>query len=104
MSRFPDYVLRNRQAWNAMAAEYEEPGRRAWASAEPTWGIWGIPESQLRVLPDLAGKDVIELGCGTAYVSAWLARRGATSSASTTRRYNSRMPGVFKESSDFGSR
>jgi len=26
---------------------------------------------------DLAGKDVIELGCGTAYVSSWLARRGA---------------------------
>jgi SAM-dependent methyltransferase len=25
----------------------------------------------------VAGKDVIELGCGTAYVSAWLARRGA---------------------------
>jgi SAM-dependent methyltransferase len=26
---------------------------------------------------DLAGKRAIELGCGTAYVSAWLARRGA---------------------------
>jgi SAM-dependent methyltransferase len=26
---------------------------------------------------DVAGKDAIELGCGTAYVSAWLARRGA---------------------------
>ncbi len=26
---------------------------------------------------DLAGKDAIELGCGTAYVSAWLAQRGA---------------------------
>jgi SAM-dependent methyltransferase len=32
----------------------------------------------LRLLPDdLAGMDVVELGCGTAYVSAWLARRGA---------------------------
>jgi SAM-dependent methyltransferase len=30
------------------------------------------------MLPDdLAGKDAIELGCGTAYVSAWMARRGA---------------------------
>jgi SAM-dependent methyltransferase len=27
--------------------------------------------------PDLAGQDTIELGCGTGYVSAWLARRGA---------------------------
>jgi len=30
------------------------------------------------MLPDdLTGKDTIDLGCGTAYVSAWLARRGA---------------------------
>ena len=29
------------------------------------------------MLDDVAGKDTIELGCGTAYVSAWLARRGA---------------------------
>ena len=29
------------------------------------------------MLGDVAGKDVVELGCGTAYVSAWLARRGA---------------------------
>lgn len=31
----------------------------------------------MRILPDVKGLDVIELGCGTAYVSAWLARRGA---------------------------
>lgn len=42
------------------------------------WGIWGIPESELRILPEvIADLDTIELGCGTAYVSAWLARRGA---------------------------
>jgi SAM-dependent methyltransferase len=29
------------------------------------------------MLPDVSGMDTIELGCGTAYVSAWLARRGA---------------------------
>ena len=45
---------------------------------EPTWGIWSVPESELRMIPeDVAGKDAIELGCGTAYVSSWLARRGA---------------------------
>jgi SAM-dependent methyltransferase len=27
--------------------------------------------------PDLAGIDSLKLGCGTAYISAWLARRGA---------------------------
>jgi SAM-dependent methyltransferase len=70
------HVLRNRAAWDSWAAEYAEPGRRAW-QAEPRWGIWGIPESEVHLLPDVAGRDVIELGCGTAYVSAWLTRRGA---------------------------
>ena len=74
----PEHVRRNRACWDALAAEYAPGGERAWAREEPTWGIWRVPESQLHVLPvDLAGKDVIELGCGTAYVSAWLARRGA---------------------------
>src|SRR5215470_3496599 len=77
-SELPEHVRRNRDRWDARAAEYVGPGERAWARHEPTWGIWRVPDSELRVLPDdLAGKDVIELGCGTAYVSAWLARRGA---------------------------
>ena len=46
-------------------------------SAEPNWGDWSIPESQLRLLPDVAGMETIELGCGTAYFSGWLARAGA---------------------------
>ena len=57
---------------------YAEPGRRAWTRPEFTWGMFQVPESNLRALPDdLAGRDVIELGCGTAYICAWLARRGA---------------------------
>lgn len=73
----PDYLLRNRRAWDKWSTNYEEGGRRGWATDEIAWGIWGIPETQLQVLPDVAGKDIIELGCGTAYFSAWLARRGA---------------------------
>jgi len=74
----PEYVLRNRTHWDGRAKEYAAYGERAWARTEPTWGIWRILESELHVLPaELDGKDAIELGCGTAYVSAWLARRGA---------------------------
>jgi SAM-dependent methyltransferase len=69
-----DYLQRNQDAWDRDAASYVAPGRRAWASMDPTWGIWDIPEDQL---PDVAGMDTVELGCGTGYVSAWLARRGA---------------------------
>jgi SAM-dependent methyltransferase len=74
----PDHVLRNRAAWDQWAADYARPGLRNWTAAEPSWGIWAIPESQAGLLPaGLAGLDSIELGCGTGYVSAWLARRGA---------------------------
>jgi 2-polyprenyl-3-methyl-5-hydroxy-6-metoxy-1,4-benzoquinol methylase len=42
------------------------------------WGIWQVPETELQIFSEqLAGKDAIELGCGTAYISAWLSRRGA---------------------------
>jgi SAM-dependent methyltransferase len=74
----PEHVARNRASWDAWAGDYVENGRRNWAAAEASWGIWSVPEAQLGLLPDdLAGRDVVELGCGTAYVSAWLARRGA---------------------------
>jgi SAM-dependent methyltransferase len=74
----PDHVLRNRQRWDRLAAEYVEPGRLNWQREEPEWGVFSVPESQLHVLPeDASGLESVELGCGTAYVSAWLARRGA---------------------------
>lgn len=78
MTDDPDYVLRNRSQWDEWAPEYAEEGERKWALEEPVWGIWEIPESTLSLLPaELDGVDAIELGCGTGYVSAWLARRGA---------------------------
>jgi SAM-dependent methyltransferase len=74
----PEHVRRNRALWDCRAKDYAEVGARAWASDAVGWGIWSVPESELHVLPvNLAGKDAIELGCGTAYVSCWLARRGA---------------------------
>ena len=73
----PDHVARNRTEWDRWAEGYVASGERNWADPEPSWGIWGIPESELRLLPDLRGADAIELGCGTAYFSSWLARRGA---------------------------
>jgi SAM-dependent methyltransferase len=64
--------------WDEWAKRFAAAGERAWAQANATWGIWSVPESEVRMFPDdLAGKDAIELGCGTAYVSAWMARRGA---------------------------
>ncbi len=74
----PEHVRRNRTAWDAFAPDYVATGERNWASPDPSWGIFNVSETDLRLLPaSVAGLDTIELGCGTAYVSAWLARRGA---------------------------
>jgi SAM-dependent methyltransferase len=72
-----DHAVRNREVWGGWAAEFVPAAERNWASEEFSWGVWHVPEADLGALPEVAGKDVIELGCGTAYVSAWLARRGA---------------------------
>lgn len=74
----PEHVAHNREYWDANAYWWAERGERDWERAEPVWGIWGLAESELRLLPDdMTGLDAVELGCGTAYVSAWMARRGA---------------------------
>jgi SAM-dependent methyltransferase len=78
VTELPEHVVSNRAYWNELAAEYEVDGVEKWAAEEPSWGIFRVPESQLHVLPaEVEGLDSIELGCGTGYVSAWLARRGA---------------------------
>ena len=71
-----DHVLVFRVNWDADAPNWVERGRMAWAREEPVWGR-GNPESELHLLDGLTGKDAVELGCGTAYISAWMMRRGA---------------------------
>ncbi|HYN72237.1 MAG TPA: class I SAM-dependent methyltransferase [Nakamurella sp.] len=41
------------------------------------WGVWQLPEDEVRALPEAGGKDVLELGCGACQWSIALARRGA---------------------------
>ena len=74
----PDYVRVNRDHWTKANADYTD-GRaeHAWNEPEISWGVWDTPERELQILPDVRGRDVIELGCGTAYVASWLKRRGA---------------------------
>jgi SAM-dependent methyltransferase len=78
MSKLTDDAKRNRANWTTINAEFtDQQADSAWAASEITWGVFGIPESTLNTLGDVRGLDVVELGCGTGYVSAWLARRGA---------------------------
>jgi len=73
------HVSVTRRQWDErMSAWFERFARPRWAADEPYWGMWCISQSQLPVLPaSAAGATAVEFGCGSAYVSAWLARRGA---------------------------
>jgi SAM-dependent methyltransferase len=74
----PDYVARNRAVWTESNAEYTDADAlRSWRKDEITWGVFGVPEVEVDVIGDVFGLDVIELGCGSAYFGAWLAKRGA---------------------------
>ena len=78
VAELDDAALNNRELWTRVNAEYtDKRAAEEWTQEEISWGTFAIPESEVGVLPEVAGKDVIELGCGTAYFSAWLARRGA---------------------------
>lgn len=73
----PEHVRLNREAWDrGLSDGFVARARKQW-SADPHWGLWAVPQTELAVLPsDLEGLDVIELGCGTAYVCSWIARAG----------------------------
>jgi SAM-dependent methyltransferase len=71
-------AAKNVLLWTQTNAKYTDANAgNNWALDEISWGIWAIDESELNVLGDVNGLDVVELGCGTAYFSAWLAKLGA---------------------------
>jgi ubiquinone/menaquinone biosynthesis C-methylase UbiE len=73
-----DDAALNRALWTKINSEYtDEQAAAKWAETEVTWGIWAVPDAELGVMGDLRGLDIVELGCGTAYMSAVFARQGA---------------------------
>ena len=74
-----DDAMRNRESWTQANAEYTDAkaqlrrGRRRRSRGASS----GFPRRRLAPSVTCKGLDVVELGCGTAYVSAWLAQRGA---------------------------
>jgi SAM-dependent methyltransferase len=71
------HARRNRAFWNQLADRYQAEQGPQLAIHGAAWGVWQIPEAELRVLGDVVGRDVLELGCGAAQWSIVLARRGA---------------------------
>jgi SAM-dependent methyltransferase len=69
---------RNRAVWAEVNARFTDADADArWQAGGATWGLFRRSERQLALLGDVRDLDVIELGCGTAYLSAALALAGA---------------------------
>jgi len=72
------HARKNRAMWEASSDSYEQQHAEALSADKAmAWGLWRIPEAELRVLGDVAGKDALELGCGAARWSIALAQQGA---------------------------
>lgn len=67
----------NRRTWEAWSDGYQKKHGWLLGTHVEAWGLWRRPESALRVLDSVAGRDVLELGCGAAHWAYSLARRGA---------------------------
>jgi SAM-dependent methyltransferase len=73
-----EHIAENVGVWAARQHDQRDLARRRWKEKDPIWGVFEIPEADVTLLPsDLVDARVVEFGCGTAYVSAWLTRRGA---------------------------
>jgi SAM-dependent methyltransferase len=73
-------VRGNRRWWDREAAAYlAEHGTFLGDSDEGdfVWGPEGLREADARLLGEVAGRDVLEVGCGAAQCSRWLSVRGA---------------------------
>ena len=72
------HAARNHAWWNTSSDDYQERhGGQLADSGGLAWGTTQIPEAELQVLGEVAGRDILELGCGAAQWSIALALRGA---------------------------
>jgi SAM-dependent methyltransferase len=70
-------VRASRTWWDAYAADYQVEHGEFLGDIDFLWGPEGLRESTARLLGDVGGRDVLEVGCGAAQCSRWLARMGA---------------------------
>jgi SAM-dependent methyltransferase len=68
----------NRATWDRLSDAYQARNADFIGRKDgPRWGMWQLPDAELGIIGDVAGKDVLELGCGAAQWSILLAERGA---------------------------
>lgn len=75
----PDHVagMASRTWWDANASEYLAEHGQFLGPDDFCWCPEGLRESDARILGDVHGKRILELGAGAAQCSRWLAGQGA---------------------------
>ncbi len=67
----------NRRWWDHVAADYQAEHGDFLGDADFVWCPEGLREADAHLLGDVAGRDVLEVGCGAAQCARWLAEQGA---------------------------
>lgn len=68
---------RIRSLFDSISAEYQAIHDPYLSSRELAWGTWLVPEARIGALGDVAGKRVLDLGCGGGQWVGALAKAGA---------------------------
>jgi SAM-dependent methyltransferase len=66
-----------RSWWDAEASAYQAEHGAYLGDADFLWCPEGVRESDARLLGDVAGREILEVGAGAAQCSRWLAGQGA---------------------------
>ena len=69
--------IKNRGFWNSISETYQGAHGATLRQHPMAWGVWRIPESELRALEQVENRDVLELGCGAAQWTNALIEAGA---------------------------
>ena len=67
----------SRRWWDASARDYQDEHGAFLGDADFLWCPEGLRESTSRLLGDVRGRAVLEVGCGAAQAARWLTRQGA---------------------------
>jgi ubiquinone/menaquinone biosynthesis C-methylase UbiE len=67
----------SRRYWDDAAADYQAEHGEFLGDSDFCWSPEGLRESDLRLLGDVAGRTVLEVGCGGAQCARWLHGQGA---------------------------
>jgi SAM-dependent methyltransferase len=67
----------NRHWWDSDADAYQDRHKEFLGDVSFMWGPEGLSEQDARLLGDVAGQRVVEIGCGGGQCGRWLVARGA---------------------------